>query len=92
MESTGEALKIHVSSETHDILTKDPDFHLELRGTVQVKGKGIILTHFINLFLRPANNLLAQRLQIHVYSRFWRCSLDHPTQGVFFLGFVAICA
>jgi hypothetical protein len=47
MESTGEPLKIHVSETTHGILSVDPDFNFELRGTVQVKGKGQRTTYWL---------------------------------------------
>ena len=34
------ALRIHVSSDTHAILSPNPDFNFELRGEVEMKGKG----------------------------------------------------
>uniref|UniRef100_A0A0K0F8E6 Guanylate cyclase n=1 Tax=Strongyloides venezuelensis TaxID=75913 RepID=A0A0K0F8E6_STRVS len=47
MESNGMPLKIHVSSQTHAILSKDPDFNLELRGEVEMKGKGLQTTYWL---------------------------------------------
>ncbi|KAM9806884.1 atrial natriuretic peptide receptor 1 isoform X2 [Syngnathus typhle] len=47
MESTGEALKIHVSSTTHDVLQESGHFRLELRGDVHVKGKGQMTTYWL---------------------------------------------
>lgn len=41
------ALRIHVSSETKDILCKDPDFRLDLRGEVEMKGKGKQTTYWL---------------------------------------------
>jgi atrial natriuretic peptide receptor A len=52
MESTGEPLKIHVSEKTHEILSRDSDFHLELRGTVQMKGKGQQTTYWLKGYQR----------------------------------------
>ncbi|XP_057689271.1 atrial natriuretic peptide receptor 1 [Corythoichthys intestinalis] len=47
MESTGEALKIHVSSAARDVLRESGHFRLELRGDVQVKGKGTMTTYWL---------------------------------------------
>ncbi|XP_061737781.1 atrial natriuretic peptide receptor 1 [Nerophis ophidion] len=47
MESSGEALKIHVSSATCDVLQEFGCFQLELRGDVQVKGKGKMTTYWL---------------------------------------------
>ncbi|XP_021373989.1 atrial natriuretic peptide receptor 1-like [Mizuhopecten yessoensis] len=47
MESTGLALKIHVSPETTKILKEVGGFHLKLRGPVPMKGKGTVETFFL---------------------------------------------
>lgn len=41
------ALKIHVSSATHDVLQEFNCFHLELRGDVEMKGKGKMKTYWL---------------------------------------------
>jgi hypothetical protein len=41
------ALRIHVSSTTKEILSKDSDFRLELRGDVEMKGKGKQTTYWL---------------------------------------------
>eukprot|EP00795_Rhopilema_esculentum_P009034 gene9034-16677_t len=48
MESTGEALKIHVSESTKEILTDIGGFELQTRGEIAVKGKGVITTYWLN--------------------------------------------
>ncbi|XP_027004959.1 atrial natriuretic peptide receptor 1 isoform X1 [Tachysurus fulvidraco] len=47
METNGEPLKIHVSSATHDVLQEFNCFHLELRGDVEMKGKGKMRTYWL---------------------------------------------
>ncbi|PWA28659.1 hypothetical protein CCH79_00019832, partial [Gambusia affinis] len=47
MESTGEALKIHVSAATRDVLMEFNCFQLERRGSVDVKGKGTMTTYWL---------------------------------------------
>ncbi|XP_078240327.1 atrial natriuretic peptide receptor 2 isoform X1 [Pogona vitticeps] len=47
MESNGEALKIHVSSSTKEILDEFGCFELELRGDVEMKGKGKMRTYWL---------------------------------------------
>uniref|UniRef100_UPI00398ED8EB atrial natriuretic peptide receptor 2 isoform X1 n=1 Tax=Pristiophorus japonicus TaxID=55135 RepID=UPI00398ED8EB len=47
MESTGEALKIHVSSTTKNVLDEFGSFELELRGDVEMKGKGKLRTYWL---------------------------------------------
>lgn len=47
MESTGEALKIHVSSMTKSVLDEFGSFKLELRGEVEMKGKGKLRTYWL---------------------------------------------
>lgn len=47
LESTGEALKIHVSQATKIIFDKFGTFHLELRGDIELKGKGKVTTYWL---------------------------------------------
>ncbi|XP_047455316.1 atrial natriuretic peptide receptor 1-like isoform X2 [Mugil cephalus] len=47
MESTGEALKIHVSAATRDVLQEFNCFQLELRGNIDIKGKGKMTTYWL---------------------------------------------
>ncbi|XP_061885774.1 atrial natriuretic peptide receptor 1 [Entelurus aequoreus] len=47
MESSGEALKIHVSAATCAVLQEFGCFQLELRGDLQVKGKGKMTTYWL---------------------------------------------
>ncbi|KAM9293954.1 atrial natriuretic peptide receptor 1 [Gastrophryne carolinensis] len=47
MESNGEALKIHVSTATRDVLEEFNCFELELRGDVEMKGKGKVRTYWL---------------------------------------------
>ncbi|XP_037707250.1 atrial natriuretic peptide receptor 2 isoform X4 [Choloepus didactylus] len=47
MESSGQALKIHVSSTTKDALDELGCFQLELRGDVEMKGKGKMRTYWL---------------------------------------------
>ncbi|CRK98556.1 CLUMA_CG011905, isoform B [Clunio marinus] len=48
MESNGEALKIHMSSTTKQILDKFGSFDVTLRGSIAVKGKGEMMTYWLN--------------------------------------------
>ncbi|XP_061177003.1 atrial natriuretic peptide receptor 1-like [Saccostrea echinata] len=47
MESNGEAMKIHVSDSTRNLLYRNPEFSLEDRGELQIKGKGIMKTYWL---------------------------------------------
>ncbi|XP_061468570.1 atrial natriuretic peptide receptor 2 [Rhineura floridana] len=47
MESSGEALKIHVSTTTKEILDEFGCFELDLRGDVEMKGKGKLRTYWL---------------------------------------------
>ncbi|XP_041962871.1 atrial natriuretic peptide receptor 1 [Alosa sapidissima] len=47
MESTGEALRIHLSEATHNVLLEFNCFQLELRGDVEMKGKGKMRTYWL---------------------------------------------
>ncbi|XP_030637651.1 atrial natriuretic peptide receptor 1 [Chanos chanos] len=47
MESSGEPLKIHVSAATRDVLQEFNCFQLELRGDVEMKGKGKMRTYWL---------------------------------------------
>lgn len=48
MESHGQGLRIHVSCNTNDALTSLGGFHLESRGATAVKGKGDMVTYWLN--------------------------------------------
>ncbi|XP_074542285.1 atrial natriuretic peptide receptor 1 isoform X2 [Halichoeres trimaculatus] len=47
MESNGEALKIHVSEATRDVLQEFSCFKLQLRGEIDMKGKGRLRTYWL---------------------------------------------
>ncbi|XP_053709944.1 atrial natriuretic peptide receptor 2 isoform X3 [Synchiropus splendidus] len=47
MESNGEALKIHVSSATKEVLDEFGYFDLQLRGDIEMKGKGKMTTYWL---------------------------------------------
>ncbi|XP_051901702.1 LOW QUALITY PROTEIN: atrial natriuretic peptide receptor 1-like [Pristis pectinata] len=55
MESNGEALKIHMSSATKDVLEEFSCFVLDLRGDIELKGKGKMRTYWL-LGERPASS------------------------------------
>lgn len=48
MESNGEALKIHMSHSTKQILDRFGTFDMTMRGFVSVKGKGEMMTFWLN--------------------------------------------
>jgi hypothetical protein len=48
MESNGEALKIHISHSTKQILDKFGTFDIAVRGNVSMKGKGEMMTFWLN--------------------------------------------
>ncbi|XP_064617845.1 guanylate cyclase 32E-like isoform X2 [Liolophura sinensis] len=47
LESTGLALKIHVSQECRDLLLQLGGYYLDERGLVNMKGKGEVRTYFL---------------------------------------------
>ncbi|XP_070536363.1 atrial natriuretic peptide receptor 1-like isoform X2 [Ptychodera flava] len=47
MESTGLALRIHVSPECRTVLLKLGGFHFQERGEISMKGKGKVKTYFL---------------------------------------------
>lgn len=47
MESSGLALRIHVSPECQEILNELGGYDLQDRGPVEMKGKGTINTYFL---------------------------------------------
>lgn len=47
MESTGSALRIHISSTTKEVLDEFGYFDLQLRGNVEMKGKGKMKTYWL---------------------------------------------
>ena len=48
MESSGLALRVHVSPECKVILDELGGYHLQERGPVQMKGKGTVVTYFLS--------------------------------------------
>ncbi|XP_067133569.1 atrial natriuretic peptide receptor 2-like [Centruroides vittatus] len=47
MESTGEALKIHISEQMKKILDTFGTFRISKRGDIEIKGKGIMTTYWL---------------------------------------------
>ncbi|XP_068673854.1 atrial natriuretic peptide receptor 2-like isoform X2 [Montipora foliosa] len=48
MESNGEALKIHISGATKDYLDKIGGYHMQERGSIDIKGKGAFVTYWLH--------------------------------------------
>eukprot|EP01135_Chromosphaera_perkinsii_P001958 Nk52_evm5s215 gene=Nk52_evmTU5s215 len=48
MESGGLALRIHMSASTQKILQQLGGYHIETRGELEVKGKGTMITYWLN--------------------------------------------
>ncbi|PFX31871.1 Atrial natriuretic peptide receptor 1 [Stylophora pistillata] len=48
MESNGEALKIHISAATKEFLETFGDYNMTERGSIVVKGKGKLVTYWLN--------------------------------------------
>lgn len=47
MESHGEPMKIHISEDSANILSKFGIFNIEPRGQVEIKGKGMMSTYWL---------------------------------------------
>ncbi|ELU03020.1 hypothetical protein CAPTEDRAFT_118400 [Capitella teleta] len=47
MESSGQALQIHLSHTTYDLLTSLGGYLMEERGLIDIKGKGQMTTHWL---------------------------------------------
>ncbi|PNF15831.1 hypothetical protein B7P43_G09889 [Cryptotermes secundus] len=47
MESTGEAMHIHISQKTKDSLDLVGGYHMQCRGPMEVKGKGVMKTYWL---------------------------------------------
>ncbi|OQV26131.1 Atrial natriuretic peptide receptor 2 [Hypsibius exemplaris] len=47
MESNSEPMKIHISSTTKTLLDAFPEFIVQLRGNVEIKGKGSMTTYWL---------------------------------------------
>ncbi|KAK3769309.1 hypothetical protein RRG08_011981 [Elysia crispata] len=56
MESQGLPLRIQASSFTYDLIKDNEEFKLEARGSVEIKGKGLMTTYWLT---RQANQALA---------------------------------
>ena len=48
MESNGEVGKVNISQATYEVIKDEPNFTLEKRGMIQVKGKGEMEMYFVN--------------------------------------------
>ena len=57
------ALKIHVSEATKEILDTFGTFRLELRGEIDLKGKGIVTTYFLVGCTEPDPRLFIYHIQ-----------------------------
>eukprot|EP00057_Strongylocentrotus_purpuratus_P014433 XP_011668907.1 PREDICTED: atrial natriuretic peptide receptor 1 [Strongylocentrotus purpuratus] len=63
MESNGEAMKIHLSNQTKKILELFGTFILELRGEVEMKGKGTQTTFWLKGELKGQNGICDLKYQ-----------------------------
>ncbi|XP_071559904.1 atrial natriuretic peptide receptor 1 isoform X3 [Temnothorax nylanderi] len=61
MESSGLPLRIHVSEATKNILDKFRTFDLELRGEVELKGKGRVTSYWLTGCSEPDSRLAVPR-------------------------------
>lgn len=55
MESYGEPMKIHISEDSANILSRFGCFDIEPRGQVDIKGKGLMNTFWLTGRKEPNN-------------------------------------
>ncbi|XP_064634469.1 atrial natriuretic peptide receptor 1-like [Lineus longissimus] len=48
MESTGKGMRIHLSTEANVALAHLGGYHTEMRGEIELKGKGKVITYWLN--------------------------------------------
>lgn len=53
LESTSKPSRIQISKVTHDILEKFEGFEMELRGAVELRGRGTMVTYWLNEYVQP---------------------------------------
>ncbi|XP_043512198.1 atrial natriuretic peptide receptor 1 isoform X1 [Frieseomelitta varia] len=68
MESSGLPLRIHISEATKCILDKFGTFDLELRGEVELKGKGRVITYWLKDCSEPDPRLPTPKYRKHSIS------------------------
>ncbi|GFR93804.1 guanylate cyclase A/atrial natriuretic peptide receptor [Elysia marginata] len=68
MESNGLPLRIHVSPFTRNILQEHGTFHLQMRGAVEMKGKGSVTTFWLLGEKDSPYNIRQQGYNVHPVS------------------------
>lgn len=48
MESNGEISRVNISQHTYELIKDNPPFSFEVRGKIEVKGKGVVEMYFVN--------------------------------------------
>ncbi|KAL6446001.1 hypothetical protein ACFW04_000989 [Cataglyphis niger] len=79
MESSGLPLRIHVSEATKNILDKFKTFDLELRGEVELKGKGRVISYWLIGCSEPNS-----RLAVPKYRRLSSTQLENNLNPLIF--------
>lgn len=80
MESTSEASKIQISSSTATLLRDSPDIDLTTRGEIYIKGKGTMLTHWLEWReQKPKTHVFSEMAALMESSNAWHSELNGNT-------------
>ncbi|XP_052716060.1 atrial natriuretic peptide receptor 1-like isoform X1 [Crassostrea angulata] len=80
MESTSEASKIQISSSTATLLRDSPDIDLTTRGEIFIKGKGTMLTYWLEWReQKPKTQVFSEMAALMESSNAWHSELNGNT-------------
>ncbi|XP_063399114.1 atrial natriuretic peptide receptor 1-like [Mytilus trossulus] len=77
MESNGEAMKIHISNVTANMLIENGMFDIVKRGDLKIKGKGVMATYYLEGTKQDISSS-QQSIKLQYYSHLG----DEPDQGI----------
>lgn len=65
MEATSQAMQIHISQSTKELLS--PSYRVKERGEIEVKGKGVVTLYLYPYNIDESNRMKIFQIYIYIY-------------------------